>query len=352
MSIEDRKSEHIAINLSKDVAGKGIGTGLEGYRFEHVALPDLNLDEIDVATDFLGHRLEVPLLISSMTGGTDEGARINLNLARAAQRLGVAMGLGSSRIALESPAAAQHFSVRRAAPDVLLFANIGAVQLNYRVSARDCQRLVDQLEADALILHLNPLQEAVQPEGDTRFRNLLEKIGEVCSTLTVPVVVKEVGWGLASDVVLALLDAGVAAIDIAGAGGTSWSEVERFRGNKQQQAVAAAFADWGIPTAEALVSVRAALNGAEHSPAGRVHAEVPVIASGGIRNGVDAAKCIALGANLVGMASPFLRAAVASEGAVESMILVFERQLRIAMFATGTPNLAHLRKTPRLRKID
>lgn len=342
MSIESRKSEHIEINLTKDVSGKGINSGLERYRFEHAALPELNLSEVDISTEFLGHKLQVPLLISSMTGGTEESLRINANLARAAQQMGVAMGLGSGRIALESTATAQYFSVRKEAPDVLLLANLGAVQLNYGTSARDCQRLVDKLEANALVLHLNALQEAVQPEGDTNFAGLLDKIAEVCTVVNVPVVVKEVGWGLSGDVVTALAHAGVAGIDLAGAGGTSWSEVERYRGNAEQQAVAAAFADWGIPTAEALAAAREALRGFRH---------LPLIASGGLRNGVDAAKCFALGAHLAGMASPFLRAAVESESQVESLIRVFERQLRIAMFATGTRNLTELRGTSRLKRI-
>lgn len=340
MSIKQRKLEHIKINLTRDVSGKGITSGLEHYRFEHMALPNLNLSDVDASSDFLGHRLRLPLLISSMTGGTEESSRINTNLALAAQRAGIAMALGSGRIALESNEAAKHFSVRKLAPDVLLLANLGAVQLNYGTTPRDCQTLVDKLEANALILHLNPLQEAVQPEGDTDFSGLLEKIAEVCSTVSVPVVVKEVGWGISADLAAALVEVGVEAIDVAGAGGTSWSEVERFRGNSEQEAVAAPFADWGIPTADALVSVHQAVP------------KAPLIASGGVRNGVDAAKCVALGANLVGMASPFLKAAVVSDTAVDSVVHVFERQLRIAMFAIGAPTLLALRDTDKLKKRD
>nr|WP_236819736.1 type 2 isopentenyl-diphosphate Delta-isomerase [Alicyclobacillus tolerans] len=328
--------QHIEINLTKDVAGKGITSGFERYRFKHLALPELNLEDVDTQTTFLGYALRVPLLVSSMTGGTAEGARINKNLALAAQRQGVAMGLGSGRMAVESVAASEYFAIRKYAPDILLFANLGAVQLNYGYTATHCQQLVDRLEANALILHLNPLQEAVQPEGDHRFQGLLDKIARVCDELSVPVVVKEVGWGLSKDVISGLLKAGVAAVDVAGAGGTSWSEVERYRGTFEQGMVAQAFADWGIPTAQALVEARQA------AP------QLPIVASGGVHSGVDAAKCFALGADLVGMASVLLKAAVESEDKVVEAMRIFEQQLRIAMFAVGASTLGALKTTNRL----
>ncbi len=334
-----RKLDHIRINLSEDVAGKGVTTGLDRYRFEHQALPDLDFERIDTSTSFLGHRLRVPLLISSMTGGVAEGGRINRNLARAAQTYGVAMGLGSGRIALEDAAAREHFMVRHEAPDALLLANLGAVQLSYGYDARRCRDLVRALEADALILHLNPLQEAVQPEGDTRFAGLLSRIAEVCALLDVPVVVKEVGWGLSSDVVRALARAGVAAVDVAGAGGTSWSEVERLRGDERQSAVAAAFAGWGIPTADAVVAARRAAPG------------LPLVASGGIRDGVEVAKCIALGANVAGLASPLLKAAAQSVEAAEEALEILATQLRVAMFCTGCRDMTALQYSERLYAV-
>lgn len=334
-----RKLDHIRINLEDDVASKGVTTGLENYRFEHQALPELDLDDVDTTARFLGRTLRVPLLISSMTGGVPEGGRINRNLARAAQACGVAMGLGSGRVALEDATARQHFLVRREAPDVLLFANLGAVQLNYGYDARRCLDLVRMLEADALILHLNALQEAVQPEGNTRFAGLLDRIGEVCARLPVPVVVKEVGWGISADAVRQLARAGVAAVDVAGAGGTSWSEVERRRGNAQMAAVAAPFAGWGIPTAEALVAARAA------AP------DLPLVASGGIRDGVEVAKCLALGADLVGAASPLLKAAAQSAEEAELALEALGRQLRITMFCVGVRDLTALRGTPRLHHL-
>jgi isopentenyl-diphosphate delta-isomerase len=334
-----RKIDHIRINLEENVAAKGITTGLERYRFEHQALPNLDFNDVDTAVRFLGHAVRIPLLISSMTGGVAEGGRINRNLARAAQSCGVALGLGSGRIALEDPSAREHFRVRQEAPDVLLLANLGAVQLNYGYDARHCLDLVQMLEADALILHLNALQEAVQPEGNTRFAGLLDRIAEVCARLPIPVVVKEVGWGLSADVVRLLVQAGVAAVDVAGAGGTSWSEVERLRSGDQMAAVAAAFAGWGIPTADALVAAR------------RAAPTLPIVASGGIRNGVEVAKCLALGADLAGLASPLLKAAARSAEEAERALEVIGRQLRIAMFCVGARDIDALRHTPHLCPI-
>lgn len=335
-----RKQDHIRINLEEDVSGKGITTGLERYRFMHQALPELDLERVQTATRFLGHTLQLPLLISSMTGGVAAGGRINLNLARAAQACGVAMGLGSARIALEDRAARQHFQVRRVAPDVLLLANLGAIQLSYGYDAAHCQQLVEMLEADALILHLNPLQEAVQPEGNTRFSRLLDRIAAVCDRLAVPVMVKEVGWGLSAETVRALAAAGVAAVDVAGGGGTSWSEVERLRGDAEQAAVAAAFAGWGIPTAEAVLAARQA------AP------DLPIVASGGLRDGVDVAKCLALGADVAGLASPLLKAAAQSAAEAERALAVLGRQLRIAMFCIGASDVEALRHTPHLHRLS
>lgn len=335
----ERKLDHIHINLEENVAGKGVTSGLERFRFEHQALPAIDFEAVTTSTSFLGRTLRLPVLISSMTGGVDEGGRINRNLAQAAQARGVAMGLGSGRIALENPAAAAHFRVRAEAPDVLLLANLGAVQLNYGYTARHCLDLVRLLEADALILHLNPLQEAVQPEGNTRFGGLLERIAEVCAALPVPVVVKEVGWGLSGALVGMLAGAGVAAVDVAGAGGTSWSEVERLRGDPRQAAVAAVFASWGIPTADALIAAR------------RAAPTLPVIASGGIRDGVEIAKCIALGADLAGLASPLLKAAAHSAAHAIEALDVLEMQVRTTMFCVGARDLAALRATTHLYRV-
>jgi isopentenyl-diphosphate delta-isomerase len=245
------------------------------------------------------------------------------------------MGLGSQRAAIEDPALADTYRVRHVAPDILLMANLGAVQLNYGYGPDECRRAVEMVAADALILHLNPLQEALQPEGETRFAGLLPKIEAVCQALEVPVVVKEVGWGLSEQVARQLAGAGVAALDVAGAGGSSWSQVEMHRAATERgRQVAAAFADWGIPTAESLLMARRGAPG------------LPIIASGGIRDGIEIAKAIALGATACGIAGPFLHAASESTAAVTELTAVVVTQLRIAMFAAGAADIQALQRTP------
>jgi isopentenyl-diphosphate delta-isomerase len=328
-----RKAEHIRINLEEDVRS-GLTTGLERYRFAHHALPELDLNAVDTTVEWWGKRLSAPLLISSMTGGTGSAGPINRHLAAAAQSARIAMGVGSQRAALEDPQLAETFRLRDLAPDALLFANLGAVQFNYGYGADECRRAVEMIEADALVLHLNAVQEAVQPEGDVNFAGLQKKIEAVCRALTVPVIAKEVGWGMSERAARQLAAAGVAAIDVAGAGGTSWSQVEMHRARtEQQRRIAAAFVDWGIPTAESIQNVRRA------APA------VRVIASGGLRDGVDAAKCLALGAGLCGLAGPFLKAADQSAEAVLETIATLTRQLQIAMFAAGAGRVEQLQKT-------
>jgi isopentenyl-diphosphate delta-isomerase len=333
---EKRKADHIRINLEEDVSFNQLTTGLENYFFMHEALPELNLADVDTATTILGKTLQRPLLISSMTGGTAEAGRINRILATAAQETGMAMGLGSQRAAIEDESLADTYHVRDAAPDILLFANLGAVQLNYGYGLAECQRAIDMIEADALILHFNVLQEAVQPEGDGDFSNLLEKVADICAKLPVPVIAKEVGWGFSKATAKKLADAGVSAIDVAGAGGTSWSQVEMHRAPTARHArVAGAFIDWGIPTAVSIQYCR------EAAP------NLPIIASGGIGDGIDVAKCIALGANLVGFAGQFLKAADQSsvEGVVELAEMLTD-ELRVSMFCSGASSLDELSQTP------
>ncbi|NOZ29020.1 MAG: type 2 isopentenyl-diphosphate Delta-isomerase [Chloroflexi bacterium] len=340
-SHERRKADHIRINLEEDVQFPRLTTGLERYRFVHVALPELDLEAVDLSSMLLGKRLAIPLLISPMTGGTAEAARINRNLAQAAQACGLAMGLGSQRTGLEVSETADTFRVRDVAPDILLLANLGAIQLNYGYTVEHCRRAVEMIEADALILHLNALQEALQSDGNWNWSGLLSRIERVCRELTVPVVVKEVGWGISGDVARRLVDAGVAAIDVAGAGGTSWSLVEMHRATtERRRRLAAAFADWGIPTAEALVAVRRSAPG------------IPIIASGGIRTGIDVAKCLALGAEAVGMASPLLKAAAVSAEAVIAEVETLATELRVAMFCAGAGDVAALREPGRLVRVD
>jgi isopentenyl-diphosphate delta-isomerase len=223
--IENRKSEHLRVCIEEDVEFQQLTSGLEKYRFTHCCLPELDRSDIELGTTFLGKSLKAPILISSMTGGTELAHLVNTRLATVAQRYGLAMGVGSQRIALEQPELAPTFAVRSLAPDILLLANLGAVQLNYGCGLEDCLKLVELLEADALILHLNPLQEWVQSGGDSNFKGLLAKIQQICAQLPVPVIAKEVGNGISAVMAKQLIEAGVAAIDVAGAGGTSWAKV-------------------------------------------------------------------------------------------------------------------------------
>ncbi len=329
--ISQRKSDHIRINLREDVQS-AITTGLENYRFEHQALPECNLEDVNIQTSFLNKPLAAPILISSMTGGSQEAAQINLTLAEAAECTQIAMGLGSQRAAIEHPELAYTFKVRHVAPNILLFANLGAIQLNYRYGLDECKQAVEMIEADALVLHLNPLQEALQPEGDTRFENLIGKIEMVCQKLPVPVIVKEVGWGISGQTAKMLIEAGVAAIDVAGAGGTSWSQVEMYRAKSESVArIASHFVDWGIPTAECIKNIRA------------MHPSLPIIASGGIRNGIEITKCLALGANLGALASPFLKAAARSLNDTIETINELKREIQITMFAAGVKSIPEIK---------
>jgi isopentenyl-diphosphate Delta-isomerase len=328
-----RKHDHLRIVLEDDVAADGVSTGLERFRLVHCALPELDLAEIDTSVAFFGRTLRAPFLISGMTGGVARGAEINRRLAAAAQALGCAMGVGSQRVALEEPSFTRHFRLREIAPDILLLANLGAVQLNYGYGPAECQRAVDMIEADALALHLNPLQEALQAGGNTNWSGLLRRIEAVCAALPVPVVVKEVGWGISGRVARQLVEAGVAAIDVGGAGGTSWSEVERHRApTARLRRVSGSFAGWGIPTVDSLLMTRAAAPG------------LPVIVSGGLRSGVEAATAMALGADLAGFAAPLLRAAAASESGAYDLLAALIDELRLSMFCCGAGDLARLKR--------
>jgi isopentenyl-diphosphate Delta-isomerase len=335
---QKRKKEHLEICLDTERVTSASGTGLNRYRFVHNALPELDIDEIDLSTTFLGKRLQAPILISSMTGGFDLARKVNRNLAAAAQSLGLAMGVGSQRVAVEEPSAAGSFEVRDVAPDILLFGNLGAVQLNYGYTVEHCRRAVSMIGADALILHLNVLQEAVQPEGNRNFKGLGEKIAAVCRELEVPVIAKEVGNGISVDAAIRLQRAGVKALDVAGYGGTSWSAVEAQRAVKQGKRPDTAFAAWGIPTEEALVSVRQALP------------DIQLIASGGVRSGVDIAKAIALGADLGAFGQPLLAAALESSAKVIEFIAGVIHELKVSMLSVGAADLTALRKAPLVRQ--
>lgn len=341
MTTQKRKDEHLRICLEEDAQFRQVKNGLERYCFTHCCLPELDLKDIDLSTTFLGKYLSAPLLISSMTGGTERAKTINHRLAEVAQAYQLAMGVGSQRVAIEKPEVADSFAVRSLAPDIPLYANLGAVQLNYTYGLAECLRAIEIIEADALILHLNPLQECIQSRGDTNFRGLLAKIHDLCEKLPVPVIVKEVGNGISGTVAQQLIAAGVSAIDVAGAGGTSWAKVESERAdNLLQRQLGQTFGDWGLPTAECLVQVRA------------ISPEIPLIASGGLRDGLEVAKAIALGADLGGLAFPFLQAADESLEAVQQLVERLKAEIATVLFCTGNQNLSALQRSKALQPMN
>jgi isopentenyl-diphosphate Delta-isomerase len=323
----DRKAEHVRLALEGGM--QVAANAFDAYRFEHRALPEIDFAEIDVSTTFLGRRLAAPLLISCMTGGTEIAGTINRNLAAGAEAAGIAVGVGSQRKALEDPGKADTFRIREIAPSVPLLANLGAVQLNYGVGAEGCREVVEMIGADALAFHLNPLQEAIQPEGQRDFSGLLDKMGEVASRLPVPVIAKEVGCGLSGEVGRALAGRGIRILDTAGLGGTSWARIEARRADDLE--IGEAFAGWGIPTPVSIAEL-ARIEG------------VTVIGSGGVRNGIDVAKALALGAGLAGMAYQFLEAATESPERVVERIGRVVHELKICMFCLGARTLADLRR--------
>lgn len=329
----DRKAEHIRLALDEGMQVPQYWFDL--YYFPNQALPEIAIEDVDLGSEFVGRRIAAPLLISCMTGGTEEAARINRHLAQAAEEVGIAVGVGSQRKAIEDPSLAASFAVREYAPSVPVLANLGAVQLNYGFGLNECRTAVEMVEADALVFHLNPLQEAIQPEGQCDFSGLLEKMGEIADRLEVPVIAKEVGSGISAATAVALQSVGIEIIDCAGVGGTSWARIEAARADDVE--TGEIFADWGIPTPENIRELR----------------QVPgieIIGSGGVRNGLDAAKAIALGADLVGMAQPFLKAAVESTAAVATKARNTIRELQISMFCSGCGSLEELKRAELRRR--
>jgi isopentenyl-diphosphate delta-isomerase len=330
-----RKRRHIDVCLDGDVAYRGVTTGLERYRLPYNALTQTNLDDIDLSTEFLGAPLRAPVLVGAMTGGAELSGTINRNLAVAAQRLGIGMMLGSQRVMLDSvlgERAAASFTVRDVAPDVLLFGNIGLAQLS-KDMVPDIVRALDRVGANALAVHTNPLQEALQRDGDTDFAGSLDRLHDLSDLLGYPVLLKEVGHGIGGTAVADLLRLSgappVAAIDVAGAGGTSWSRVEQLV--RYGELRYPDLADWGIPTAQAIREVRAALP------------DIPLVASGGIRTGMDAAKSLVLGADVVAVARPLLPAAIESADAATAWLQRFVDELRVCLHGCGAPDLRALR---------
>jgi len=333
-----RKKEHLDLSLNQDDRSRQNFSGFEDYYFIHNALPEISLNEIDTKITLFEKEMNLPLMISPMVGGINEAQKINRDLARVASAAKIAMGVGSQRVAINNENLAATFKIRDIASDIVLFANLGAVQLNYGFGARECLKAIEMIGADALFLHLNPLQEALQVEGNYNFKNLLGKIKNICGELEKPVFVREVGFGISGEVALKLKMAGVKGIDTGGCGGTSWLEIEKARlENSYLKEAARFFKNWGIPTAQSLKMVK------ESCP------DVFLIASGGIRTGIDVAKAIALGADMAGIALPVLRYINISLDACLNYIKEIETGLKIAMFCIGASNIRQLKNNLNLK---
>ena len=337
--LTNRKDEHLSVVLESRHRQSQKTTGFEAIEFVHCALPELHLDAVDVSASFLGRAINAPLMVSSMTGGPSRAAAINQNLARACEAMRLPFAVGSQRVAIEQGATSGlDRTLRELAPSVPILGNIGAAQFNRGFGAEEALRAVEMIEADALYIHLNPLQEAVQPEGDRDWSGLFDKIVAVAAALPVPVAVKEVGSGISADLARDFVEAGIKIIDVAGAGGTNWAAVEAARMEDTERArLANAFADWGIPTAKAVFDARAACP------------DATIIASGGIRSGIDIAKAIRVGADLAGQAAGLLQAANASAEALTRHFETTIQELRIACFCTGSADLTALRSAPLMR---
>lgn len=311
--------------------------GFDLYHFIHQALPETDLAKVDISVEFMGKKLAAPICIAPMTGGYDAGSKVNKNLAVAAQEIGLMMSVGSQKVAIEKPELERTFKVRDVAPDILLFANLGAVQLNYGYGAKECTRCVKMIEADGLMFHMNPLQEALKDDGTTNFSGLAEKIGQVKKEVAFPVFAREVCNGISKHAARLLTEAGIDGIDAGGTGGTSWMIVEgQMAQSERKRKVAETFSEFGIPTADSVLNVRA------------INKDISLIATGGIRTGKDAAKALALGAQMVGVANPLLKAALVSADKVKDVLYGLMEELRIMLFVLGIDSIEQLKNTPDL----
>jgi len=333
-----RKADHINICLEENIQARKITTCFEDVYFIHRALPEVDREDINLETKVFGHKLSAPIIVGAMTGGTVKALKINSSIAEAVEELGLGMGVGSQRAAIENPKLEETFSIaRKKAPTAFLIANIGAPQLVQNYGLKEVKKAVEMIDADALAVHLNPLQEAIQPEGETKFKGLLEKIGKIVNSLDVPVIVKETGAGIAAEEAIKLEKLGIDGIDVAGAGGTSWAAVEYYRAKKIEdkvlEALGEVFWDWGIPTAISLIEVVQSVT-------------IPVIASGGIRNGAQAAKALALGASLTSISSPILKHAVEGSEKIKQALEQIVEEIRNVMFLVGADSIERLREVP------
>ncbi len=325
--IKRRKREGIEIPLNENVQGRTASTYLEYVKLLHNALPEINYDQIDLSIEFLNRSFSAPLIIDSMTGGTDEAFVINKRLGLIAERYGLGMGLGSQRAGLKSDKLVESYSIaRKVAPNAFLIANIGGAQLSDGLSNSDILKIIKMIDANALAIHLNPLQELIQPEGEPRFKGILKKITNLVNEVEIPIIVKEVGSGISADVAIKLEKSGINSINVAGAGGTSWAGIEKIRADQHNEYLKSQlgelFWDWGIPTALSILLVSNSV-------------KIPVIASGGLRNGLEIAKCLILGANVCAMAFPFLKRASKSEEELEKFTQLILSEIRATMFLLG-----------------
>jgi isopentenyl-diphosphate Delta-isomerase len=335
--IKRRKREGIEIPLTENVQGKKNSTYLEYVKLFHNALPEIDYDEIDLSTQFLNKSFSAPLIIDSMTGGTDEAFLINKRLGQIAEKYGLGMGLGSQRAGLKSEKLIESYSIaRNVAPNAFLIANIGGAQLSDGLSTVDVIKIIKMIDADALAIHLNPLQELIQPEGEPRFKGILQRISNLVQDIEIPIIVKEVGSGISADVALRLEKSGVRSINVAGSGGTSWAGIEKIRADQHNEYIKSQlgelFWDWGIPTALSILLVSRSV-------------KIPIIASGGLRNGLEIAKCMILGSNLCAMAFPFLKRAAQSEEELEKFTQSILSEIRSTMFLLGTKDIGSLKNT-------
>ena len=335
--IKRRKREGIEIPLNENIQGRTASTYLEYVKLLHNALPEINYDQIDLSIEFLNRSFSAPLIIDSMTGGTDEAFEINKRLGLIAERYGLGMGLGSQRAGLKSDKLVESYSIaRKVAPNAFLIANIGGAQLSDGLSNSDILKIIKMIDANALAIHLNPLQELIQPEGEPRFKGILKKISNLVNEVEIPIIVKEVGSGISADVAIKLEKSGINSINVAGAGGTSWAGIEKIRADQHNEYIKSQlgelFWDWGIPTALSILLVSNSV-------------KIPVIASGGLRNGLEIAKCLILGANVCAMAFPFLKRASKSEEELEKFTQLILSEIRATMFLLGAKDVHSLKNT-------
>jgi isopentenyl-diphosphate delta-isomerase len=333
-----RKADHIRISLNQNVQARRVTTGFEDIHFVHKALPEINKQKIDLSTTIFRHKFAAPLIVGAITGGTPEATRINATIAETVEELGLGMGVGSQRAAIEDRKLEKTFSIaRKKAPTAFLIANIGGVQLAHGYSLKEAKKAIEMIDADAIAIHLNPLQEAVQPGGQANFRGVLEKIGEIAKELEKPVIAKETGAGISAEEAKKLEAAGVKGIDVSGAGGTSFAAVEYYRTKRKanifQRRLGDLFWDWGIPTAISIVEVSQTVN-------------LPIIASGGIRDGVEMAKALALGASLTGLSQPVLQVAIEGVRETKHALSLLIEELKTNMFLVGAGSVQALQETP------